>query len=129
MAAEGYAYYKANTPQEVKDAVIAQMAAMQNDEAARTAMHAKVTEAFTAADANSDGRLDLGEFNNFVAALENIGRENGTYFEQAPGLRERYYHIYNEITGGEDGITMAQYFAGTIMIRNEHKALADADGQ
>ena len=69
LATAQFGRWKATATQEQKDAGLAKMEKFRTDENFKAQEMQKMTTAWSDADVNGDGKLDLQEYKNFDAAL------------------------------------------------------------
>ena len=86
-----------------------------------------------ASDADGDGRLDRQEFQIFQEKQYAYSRRNGSYVPPPDGMDDRFYAVYNALTGGEEGFKLNQYLVLygrylEILIRNYRNDLYNPDG-
>ena len=102
-AAAQYAEWKAGATEAQKASGMEKLQKFKNDEAFRNEYMAKMAKAWSDADANGDGKLDLAEYRNFDAAMRAMKEADGEWHESDHA--EENYNIVNSIGDGE-GFTM-----------------------
>ena len=104
-AAAQYAEWKAGATEAQKASGLEKLQKFKNDEAFRNEHMAKMAKAWSDADANGDGKLDLAEYRNYDAAMRTLKEAEGEWHESDHA--EENYNIVNSISEGE-GFTMEQ---------------------
>ena len=100
-----YAEWKAGATEAQKASGLEKLAKFKNDETFRNEHMAKMMKAWSDADANGDGKLDLAEYRTFDAAMRAIKEADGEWHESDHA--EENFNIVNSISEG-DGFTMAE---------------------
>ena len=81
---------------------------MKNDEGFRNQFMQKFNQAWTDADSNKNGKLNLDEFRVFEQAMRTAREANGEWFERDNA--EANYNIFNSVSEG-DGFTKKECWA------------------
>ena len=66
----------------------------------------KMGQAWSDADENQDGKLDLAEYRKFYRAIKAIDEAEGVYVQQMD-FAEEFYTILNTISSEEEGVSRA----------------------
>ena len=109
IVTEQFNEFQASATPEQKAAETENMVKFTTDEEFKNQQMALMNTAWTNADANSDGKLDLAEYIAFQEAMKKITLDKGEWYPADNGA-ERVYNIINSFSEG-DGITMPELFA------------------
>ena len=108
--------------------VIADRAAL-SDEATKAERMAEMAATFTAADTNSDGLLDRAEMADFLAKLgQNAAARGVPHMSEADiteEQKEAVWAYFNGLTGGTDGVSQADFMAGSQAIATKIREIRD----
>ena len=86
----------------------------------------KMGQAWSDADENQDGKLDLAEYRKFYCAIKAINEAEGVWVEQ-DDRAEDFYTILNTISSEEEGVSRADLraYMGTWNAKWEELRAAD----
>ena len=120
-----YNAWKTTATPEQKQGGMERLEKYRNDPAMKAEMHAKMTQMWTDADADQDGKLNLAEYRVWQGNMDAMAIERGDWRESGDHMEENY-NISNMISEG-DGVTMAEMFMvmGPWMAKFEELKAAD----
>ena len=126
---EGFDWWMLKATPEVKAAGVAQQEQYKNDPEFAASEGAKVATAFTEADADANGLLNLAEYEVFIAKMIENDRARGSSVEPCPGIVAKMHAHFIAVSGNPDGVSLEQFFQGMgawMAEMNELKAAAEA---
>ena len=112
---------------EQKATLQADRAAYANEETKAERM-AELAATFQTNDTNADGLLDRAEMEGFMRALKQNGEARGVPTMDTENvddaMKDKAWAFYNSITADVEGVSMADFAAGTQQIGAAIKAMA-----
>ena len=93
LATNQFNRWKSSATEEQKSAGIAKLDRFRTDESFKTQEMEKMTNAWSQADGNGDGKLDLQEYKNFDAALRKIATDAGEWYDE--DMTDAHYEVLN----------------------------------
>ena len=120
-----YAEWKANATEEQKTSSLAKMQRFQTDEAFKNQYMERINKAFTDADADGDGRLNLAEYRVFDATIRALKTAEGEWHESDHA--EENWNIGNQLSEG-DGVSQEDLRAFSAPCAAKFNELKAADG-
>ena len=104
-ATDQYNEWKTTATEEQKQSGLEKLQRYKTDEAFKTEHLKKMAQAFTDADADGDGMLNLAEYRVFDAAMRKMKVDAGEWHESDHA--EENWNIGNSLSD-DDGVTMAE---------------------
>ena len=105
LATAQFERWKNSATMEQKQAGIEKLTKFQSDESFKAQEMEKMNKAWTDADGNGDGRLNLQEYKAFDTALRAIATGAGEWYDE--DKTDAHYEVLNAIAEG-DGFTMGE---------------------
>ena len=110
LTAGSWNYYQDNRPADKKAADIEKLEKMGTDEEFKAQRMTEMTESFTAADANGDGRLDAAEWIVWCKAMNARKVERGEFEDDRQSEWEKWYAANNKIDPSQDGVALVDFY-------------------
>ena len=93
---------------------------LENEEV-KAGVMAKFTEAFSASDADQDGKLSAEEWKTFQSHMKTMTEERGDFFDAREDVHAKWWELGNRVSEG-DGVSMSDFFQ--VMGASMAKSLA-----
>ena len=106
LVKEGFDWWMSKATPEAKTAADALLARYTSDQEFAAAEGAKCATAFSEADADGNGLLNLAEYEVFITKMEENDRAQGTFVEPCPGINAKMFNFFVGLFGNAEGINL-----------------------